>query len=366
MMRPYTLLPAFLGIVLILTSCDTKEVLPELTIPASYDGSTFATYANQERSLVNNLDNLTALANSGNGGKEVNVRDLALAFSTGSPNVKNATNSYFASLLEGTNGYFDILSKASVRSYSPGSPSSGPGGLYGGYLFDSTGAEPAALIERGLLGATLYRYGLNLFVQNPNINNPATADQLLAIYGANPNFPNSPQASRTDKAVAALAARYDKNDGNGLYTKIKQNFIKLQAAYKAGERYNPQRDQAFSEILTLMEKVQAAAAIHACHRVVELMSAPAPAEATKAEALHRYSQCIGFLLGFKNISNKTITDTRLDELLALLNFPVQGVKTPYKIVTEPVREISDVNVVLSRLQATYGFSEQEMEELKKD
>jgi hypothetical protein len=355
-----------LALLLAITSCEKTETRPELTIPDSYDGSTFSSYAAQEIALVNNLNNLMAVLNSGNTGEVINVRDLALAFSTNSPSVKSATNTYFASLLEGTNGYFDRLSKASGKAYIPAGPPQGSGGVYGGYVFDSTGIEPAALIGRGLLGAALYRTALNLYIQNPNINNPATADQLLATYGANPSFPNSPTAPRADQAVAALAARYDKNDGNGLYSKIKQNFIKLQAAYEAGEGYNQQRDQAFSDILTLWEKAQAAAAIHACHEVVRLMSAPSPTATDKANALHRYSECIGFLLGYKTISNKTITDTRLDELLALLNFQPQGPKAAYKLITEPARELANVLEVLARLKETYRFSDQEIEDLKKD
>ncbi len=357
---------AFLALLFTIASCEKKETIPELTIPDSYDGSSFASYAAQEIALISNLNNLIAVLNSGNSGEPVNVRDLALGFSTNSPSVKSATNTYFASLLEGTNGYFDRLSKASGKGYVPTGPPQGSGGVYGGFLFDSTGIEPAALIGRGLLGAALYRHALNLYIQNPNINNPATADQLLGVYGANPSFPNSPTAARADQAVAALAARYDKNDGNGLYSKLKQNFIKLQAAYKAGGSYNQQRDQAFSDILTLWEKAQAAAAIHACHEVVSLMSAPSPSPLEKANALHRYSECIGFLLGYKTISNKTITDTRLDELLALLNFQPQGPKAAYKIVTDPARELANVREVIARLKETYRFSDQEIEDLKKD
>lgn len=367
-MRNYKLIIHCLlsGVLLSLSGCEKKDTLPDLTLSDTYDGSKFSSYAAQEIAIVNNLNELIAVARSGNGGEEVNVRDIALAFSINSPSVKSATTPYFTSLLEGTGGLFDRLSKASAQTYTPSGSSGGTGGVYGGYVFDANGLEPAELIGKGLLGAALYRYALNLYIQNPNINNPATADRLLATYGANPDFPNSPNAPRPDKAVAAYVAQYDKNDGKGLYSKIKQDFLKLQAAYIAGEAYAQARDQAYSDILTTWEKGLAAAAIHSCHKVVEIMSAPTPSEAAKAQALHRYSECIGLILGLRTIPNKTITDTRLDELLGLLNFQPQGSSAAYKIVTEPARETGRVKEVLAKLKETYSFSDQEIEDLKKD
>lgn len=352
---------------LVLSSCKKQDALPDLTIQTSYEGSNFNSFAAQEKALVNNLNGLISVAVSGNNGEEINVRDLALAFTTNSPTVKSATNSNFTTLLEGTNGYFDKLSKASAKVYTPTNPSTGYGGVYGRYLFNENGVELAQLIENGLLGAALYQYGLNLYIQNPNINNPATADQLLAVYGASPEFANSPNATtNSDKAIAAIAAKFDKNDGNGLYSKIKQNFLKLQSAYKAGEDYNQQRDQAFSDILTLWEKAQAAAAIHACHRVVELLSSAAPSEGYKAEALHQYSICLGTLIGYKTIPNKTITEARINELLTVLNFQPNGTIYAYKIVTDTAGELPRIKEVIARLKETYSFSDQEIEDLKRD
>lgn len=367
-MRFYTTLISFVFLATgyVFTSCNKVESLPELTVPGTYEGSKFSSYTVQEVALINNLDSLVKIAKSGEGGEEVNVRDLGLAFSTNSPSLKSVTTPYFTSLLEGTVGYFEKLSKASTHLYTPTDSPGSTGGIYGGYLFDGNGVEPAELITKGLLGAALYRYGLNLYIQNPNINNPATADQLLAVYGANPGFPNSPNASRPDRAVAASVARHDKNDGNGIYSKIKQNFLKLQAAYTAGDSYAQQRDQAYSDILTLWEKGQAAAAMYACHKAVELMSAAAPSEANKAEALHHYSEIIGYLLGFKSIQNKTIPDARIDELLDLLNFQPQGTSSAYKLVTDPAREVVRVKEVIAKLKETYSFSDQEIEDLKKD
>ncbi len=367
-MRLFTKVPYFIlpGILVFLSACEKKDSLPALTVPTTYDGSTFSAYANQEIALINNLDSLIKVMMSGNAGGEINARDLGLAFSTNSPSLKSATSTYFTGLLEGTNGYFDKLSKSSAKVYSPAESPGGSGGVYGGYVFDATGVEPAALISRGLLGAALYRYALNLYIQNPNINNPATVDRLLAVYGSNPDFPNSPTTARPDKAVAALLARRDKNDGNGLYSKVEQNFLKVQAAYKAGDAYTQQRDQAYSDILYLWEKGIAANAIYAGHQVVDLMSAASPTAATKAQALHRYSELIGYLLGFKTIQNKTITDTRLDELLSLLNFQPQSTPTAYKLVTNPTQEVAKVKEVISKLKETYSFSDQEIEDLKKD
>lgn len=349
-------------------ACDKKEeTIPELTIPATYDGSTFSTVSAQETALVTSYLNFSPILKSGNNGNPINPRDLNLGFSTNSPSIKSATSAYFASLLEGTDGYFDRLSKASAGTYTPTATPTGNGGVYGTYVFTSDGIEPAEVIEKGLLGATFYHYGLKLFIENPNIANPATADQLLALYGASPDFPNSSNAAfyaRPDRALAAYAAQRDKGDDAGIYSQIKAKFIRLQAAYKGGPNYTRERDQAFSDLLTLWEKVMAASAIHACHQTINRVQAAPSSEASRAQALHWNSSSIGFLLGLRNIPNKTITDSRLDELLGKLYFVPRGTSSAYKLVTEPTAAATQIAGVITTLQTTYGFTDQEVQDMK--
>lgn len=351
-----------------LFSCEKKEdAIPELTIPAAYDGSTFATVSAQEGALVNNYLNFLPILKSGNNGTNINPRDLNLGFSTSSPTIKSATTPYFISLTEGASGYFDKLSKASGGTYTPGANPMGNGGLYANYVFSGDGTEPAELIEKGLLGALFYNYGLKLYIENPNVANPTTADQLLALYGSSPDLPNSSNAAfyaRPDKAIAAYAAQRDKGDEKGIYTQIKTQFIKLQAAYKGGANYNRERDQAFSDILTLWEKVLAATAIHSCYQTLERIQATNAPDLTKAQALHWHSSSIGFLLGMRTIPNKTITDAKIDEVLAKLYFVPQGETTAYKVLTESAAAATQITQAISMIQTTYGFSDQEVLDMK--
>jgi|GEM_PF-1311986 hypothetical protein len=351
-----------------LYSCEKKEAtVPELTVPTTYDGSAFFTVSAQESTLVNNYLTFSSILKSGNDGSTVNPRDLNLGFSTNSPSIKSATTPSFITLMEGTNGYFDKLSKASAGTYFPGANSMGIGGVYGNYVFNGDGIEPAEIIEKGLLGAAFYNYGLKLYIDNPNIANPASVDRLLALYGTSPDFPNSSNAAfyaRPDKALAAYAAQRDKGDDKGIYSQIKTQFIKLQAAYKGGSNYDRERNQSFSDLLTLWEKVLAASAIHSCQQTLERLQGTNPTDPLKAQALHWNSSSIGFLLGLRTIPNKTITDAKIDEILVKLYFVPQGTSSAHKVVTEPGTSATQISEVIITIQTTYGFSDQEVIDMK--
>jgi hypothetical protein len=361
---------ALTGLCLLATACTEKDTRPELSPATTYDGTRFRSAAASELALLANLERLTDLVRAGRSGEEIGVRDLTLAYGTNSPSLKNRSTEYFVNLLQGPGNYLEKAAAASTQKYLPGPPTGGSGGTYGGYLFDANGVEPEQIVEKGLLGAALYYSALNLYTQNPNVANPATADQVLALYGASPAFPSSTNSSRhpvPDRAQAALAAQRDNNSGNGLYSQIRNHFLMLQASYAAGEQYQRERNKAFADILNTWEKSMAATVIHNSRRVQALLGGTSAAsEPTRAEALHLYNASIGLLNGFRTVPSTRIQPAQLDELLTLLNFPPGGTPAPYKVLTTTATELPRLAQVVAQLKSTYGFTDQEMEDLNKN
>lgn len=356
---------------LLVASCKKKqEPRPALVIPETYDGTNFATNAATQRNVLAQLSALTAEAQKGrNAANTVTKTALDNLFNTGSPSLANIVTAYFKGRLEGTGGWFDELAKASGNSYTPAPPSGGQGGVFGGYLFDENGLEIEQLLEKGQFGATLYKHATDLIAAG-NFTD-ATADQLLAIFGATPAFSNSGSnkvaADARDKAMANYAARRsDINDNNSLYLQMKRQFIKLQAAIRAGAAYNQERDEALAEIKILWEKVNAATVINYCYNTISTLSQTNPTDAQKGSALHALGEAIGFIHGFRNIpqAHKKITDTQIDEILTLFNAPQNGTPTCYLFVTDSVNQLPKLQQAISKLKDIYGFSDAEVESFK--
>ncbi len=355
------------GVSVGLLACKPEDTKPELVIPTTYDGGAFEANVVTEKAIVNQLNALTTEAKKGRSGvNKVSLDALNTLYTTGTPSLKSLSTTYYAGKLEGTTGWMAELAKASGNTYTPSTPT-GEGGTFGGYLFDENGLEMEQLIEKGQFGAVLYNQAIRLFSAPIT---PETSDKLLAIFGGNPSFPSSSDAKHPmpDRAMSNYAARRDKNDGNGLYTQLKNNFIKLQAAAKAGSDYKAQQDEAIEAIKLTWEKVNASTVINYCHTVITNMSATSPTDAQKGGSLHAYGECVGFIHGWRTIpqTHKKITDAQIDEILTLLNIPATGTPTSYKFITDPANELTKLTQVIAKLKGIYGFTDGEIEDFKKN
>jgi hypothetical protein len=362
-----SLIIGYVAVLAIFTGCKDDEVTP-LVIPTEYDGASFSANSTTELSVSQQLGSITAEAKKGRtNGKTVSATALSDLFTAGSPSLKAVATTYYAGKLEGTSGFLNQLALASGGTYTPGTPT-GNGGTFGGYLFDENGLEIEQLIEKGQFGAVLFNHAASL-LSGPLTNE--TTDKVIAIFGANPSFPNSSDGSKhetPDKFAAVYAARRDKNDGNGFYTTLKANFVKLQAAIKAGNDYKNDQQAAIKAIKENWEKANGATIINYSHVVISTLSATNPNDTQKANALHAYGECVGFVLGWRTISqeHKIITDAQIDELLTLLNAPADGTPTSYKFVTDSVNELPKLQQVIAKLKSIYGFSDQQVEDFKKN
>lgn len=353
------------AITLLFTACGEKEKAP-LSIPSAYDGTSFSANTATQDAVRSQLEALVTEIKKGRvAGATLDYATLSGLYTAGNPSLKSITTPYYAGRLDGTGNWFDELAKASGGTYTLGTPT-GQGGTFGGYLFDENGLEYEQLVEKGLFGAALYNHAVSLMEGTMTV---ATADQLVRIFGAHPDFPNTPTAANAanpDKFMANYAARRDKNDGTGLYSQMKNAFIKLQVALKAGDDYNQERDEALVALRETWEKVNAGTMINYCHSVISTLSATNPSDAQKASALHAYGECVGFMHGWRTISqdNKQITDAEIDEILVLFNAPYNGTPTSYKFAADPVNELPKLTQVISKLKAKYGFSAQEVEDFR--
>lgn len=367
MSNTFKLIFSGLFLALFSAACGEKEKAP-LIIPANYDGASFVANTATQDAVRTQLEALVAETKKGRtNGVVVDFSTLTQLYNAGNPSLKSITTSYYADRLDGAGNWLDQLSQASGGAYTPGTPA-GQGGTFGAYLFEENGLEIEQMVEKGLFGAALYNHAVTLMQGNLS---PASADQLVRIFGAHPDFPNTPTAANAanpDKFMANYAARRDKNDGTGLYSQMETAFIELQAALKAGNEYNDERDRALAKIRLTWEKVNAGTIINYCHSVISTMSATNPTDANKASALHAYGECVGFIHGWRTIPQayKQITDTEIDEVLALLNAPYNATPTSYKFITDPLNELPKLTQVINKLKAEYAFTDQEIEDFKKN
>jgi len=346
-----------LAMVIAFTSCEKNEVAP-LMIPTSYDGANFQANASNEYALRDNFAAFVRELQKGRvAGTVVTAASLRTVFENG------GSNSVSANLPADQRplylAMFEEVEKASRGTgYVFGNTPAqiGQGGVNNGYLYDENGLEIEQILDKGSFGLIFFRKGQAL-LQNPTLEN---LDKALALFGANPSFPNTPTASRAaqpDVLMANYGARRTPAAG-GLYTQIRDAFIKAQAAIKAGADYNKERDEAIEAIILGWEKVNAATIVNYLFSTETGLTTTNADQRTLSIAMHAHAESIGFLQGFKGASGKRITDAQIDAGLASLNST-----QPFRLIGSPT-EIAKLSALRRTLQSIYGFSDSELESFR--
>ncbi len=350
----------------IFAGCDDKD---PLTIPDNYTSTDFVINTTIQNAVRNQMDAFVEEAKKGRtNGAIVNTTTLLDLFNAGNPSLNDLTTSYYGDrITKATTGWAYELANASGLGFTPG-VTSGQGGTFNGYLFDENGLEMEQMLDKGLFAAAFYNHALKIMDRSLTV---ADVDQLVSIYGAHPDFPNTPTASKAtnpDKFMANYAARRDKNDGLGLYSQMKNHFITLKAAIEAGDDYAEEREQALADIRLTWEKINAGTVINYCHSVIATMSNTAVTDTDKAKALHAYGECVGFVHGWRTIgtNNKALSDTEIDDLLKLLNAEYNKLPTSYLFITEPTSTLPQLQQVIAKLKVKFTFTDTEVEDFKKN
>ncbi len=343
-------------------SCKKEEELnPALVIPTTYDATYFTDDVVAEYQLRTNFKAFIDEAKKGRAsGTIVTAAKLTELFEAGSNNsIKNyltpAQQTEYLAL-------FTEIEKASQgAAYTLGATpaNSVNGGVAGGYLFDENGLELEQIIDKGSFGIIFYNKAIKVLA-NPTL---ANLDKALALYGANPTFPNTPTASKTaqpDVLMANYGARRTKTIGatGGLYTEMRDAFLKAQAAIKGGDKYNVDRDAAIATILLKWEEINAATVINYLWDVEAKLTAANVTDISKAAAMHSYGECVGFLKGFKGITKKKISDAQIDSALTKMNHTAA-----YQLVDDKDK-VAALKGIRDDLQAIYGFSDTQIAEFK--
>lgn len=286
---------------------------------------------------------------------------------SGTPSLADLTPEYFEAIV--VDQLFPEIASSSGNTYDPFEGATATvGGVYGARLLNRRAKESLQEVEKGLFEAALYNHFLNLLEGELTVE---TVDRMIAIYGAHPNFPNTSTAANTptpDAFLALYAARRDKNDGTGFYTRTRDQFIRLKAAIEAGAAYNADRDDAISKLKEIIESGVMATAIYYGHAATSKLTSSNPVATTYSGALHDLSEAVGFVHGWRAVpqQHRTITDAQINEVLELLLAPASTEGTMYNYITDSFNTVPNILAYQEILQNIYGFTNAEMEDFKQN
>lgn len=335
-----------------------SQSVDPLDVPAAYDASAYTTNAAAELQVRRDAADLVALMRSGRTQGTVITADQ-LASAAGKLPMGSYADVVTATIPE--------LAKASGGTYDPrrSVADNGHGGVYGAYLFDETGMELEQIIDKGLFGAMMYASAAKLMKVGAT---SADIDRILAWYGADPSFPNSDKAATPDRGLAGYAARRDKNDGAGMYTTLATAFRKAKAAAARGGEHEEELQQALSTIRTTWERALMATVVNYILTTMQTISATNPTDDALSAALHAYGEAVGFSMGMLAVdkAERVITDAALRSILEDLQVTPQGAATSYRLVTQPVAALADLQSALQTIAMTYGFTSADLEDFRQN
>ena len=341
---------------LLIFSCSKNEVKTDpLVVPTSYDATTFA--ANIAPEALLRADYVAYENEMKKARVKGTVVETATLNGLFNKSIAGLSTTYYKTVAPAINEKISKASKANAVYLLGKTPAeNGVGGISGPYIFDEKGLDLEQVVSKGLFGAFHYNQGVTLLATPTQAN----LDKALYYYGANPLFPNTNNATKStapDVYLANYAARRTKKS-SGIYLDVQANFIKAQAAIKAGSNYNKERDEAIEAILLGWEKGNAATVINYFNDVYTKLSILPTTDALRVGGLHSMGEAIGFLGGYKGIAKKKITDAQIDELLAKMENPSKFVGNQTEV--DKILEFSKT------LQSIYGFTAQDMLDFKQN
>ncbi|TNE79624.1 MAG: DUF4856 domain-containing protein [Bacteroidetes bacterium] len=346
---------------LVFSSCgkDEDPTVPTLTIADSYVSSNWENNTSNVSAIRTQFNSLVTYMKTGQDGS-TKLDGTQLNMLLNQNNLLADFSGDFKTDIQGI--YFPSLVKNSGQAFHPDSAATAVlGGAFEGRLLSERAYEILQAVDKGLYGAG---YLNQIITLGKGTLDQAKLDQMLAFYGAHPSFPNTPTAANAaypDVLVANYAARRDKNDGQGLYSQIKRNFLTLQATLLVEGDWTNERKTAQVELQQNIEKALAATTINYMKAAVKKLSATSLTDADKAGALHDLGEAYGFILGFNyiNSADRMIQSTDLDYVLGKMGKNGTDIHQ-YSFVNDPVNSLPNLEEAWKRLATVYGFTTQEM------
>lgn len=350
----------------------------DLAVPTTYESPAFEVNAAEELGLRARFEALlkpmrdfeaASVAGPDGGAPDggVSASTLAALYAEGAPSMRLATTVYYQGKID---AYFtDYEAATQGTTYSPLDPPTSPPGALADlastiYYFNARGVDLHQAIEKGLYNAAFFNHASLLVGPGQSIT-VATIDRLVAAFGANPSFPNSPSApSNPDVYAASFAARRDSNDPAvpGPYQRAKAALIRARAAVAAGPGCESELDAAIKTFFLEWEESQFASVVY---DLADERAKLAPASKDRAAILHAHGEALGLVAGFRTIdaTRRKITDTQIDSLLEKLFAPNGLPAEVYKVVTAPsARET--LGLAAAEIKSVYGFTDAQMTEFE--
>lgn len=350
-----------MGALLVFSSCSEKEepLAPVLNIADSYMSANWDNNTSNVSAIRNQFNSLVSYMKTGqDGSTKLEGTQLNTLLNQG--NILSAFAGSFKTDIQTT--FFPSLVKNSGQAYHPDSGATAVlGGAFEGRLLSERAYEILQAVDKGLYAAGF----LNQIIELGNGSlDMAKLDQMLAFYGAHPSFPNTPTAANAaypDMLIANYTARRDKNDGKGLYSQIKRNFLTLQATLLTEGDWTAERASAQKDLQANIEKALAATTINYMKAAVKKLSTTNLTDADKGSALHDLGEAYGFILGLNYVqqSDRIIQQSDLDFVLTKLGKTGTDIHQ-YSFVNDPVTSLPNLEDAWNRLATVYGFSNQEM------
>jgi len=360
----YQLAALSLFLVFVISSC--KQELAPLPNPGIYVSPAFEITTETERKFRSQMDDMTNIMKAGRFIQDTLTEEILLIYyEIEAPSLADITSSYYDGRIR---MWLPKLAAATGNAFDVDNAPSGDGGVLGSYLFDENGLELEQMVDKGMFAATFYNYAVGLLQEEVTLE---TVDKLIALWGAHPDFPNSDDPilhGNPDVLMAKYAARRDQNDGNGLYTRMRDQFIRLKAAIDAGEEYDTEKEEAIDEIMMLWEMGCMATVINYCQSAIVKLSETNLTAEKQGAGLHDYSEAVGFLHGWLSVEStyRMMRDVKIESLLVLMNAPVGQIPTSHLLLSDPFTELPKLQEVIDEIQDVYGFTEEEVESFKEN
>lgn len=356
---------AALGLIFVGCKKEEKEEETEetgLVIPTEYVSANYDANTTGELAVLADLSALTGGANTAEGALVADPsHTITSADLPYGPNLTFVTVPTYKTYV---NGWIDEIVKAVNDDDAFQNPGSGSpavdeeGGILGTRLLDENGLELEQMLDKGSYGAGLYNHATAII--GGSLSTSDAIDRLVEIFGTDASF------SADDAGFAAKYAkrRSDNTNKTGFFYDVKNACLKAKAAIEAGDAYSTERDEAVEAYLVAWEKSNFATVINYCNGTRTMLTEAAALSGVEkdeklGDALHAYSEGVGFTMGFRGVSNKIITDAQIDEILAL--FLAEAGETPesYKFLNE-ASLIANLNEVEEKIKTIYGFTNAEI------
>jgi hypothetical protein len=332
-----------------------------VTLTGAYPDAGFATNAAAEIGLLAKLNALNAPMRAAelDAGVTVTRAQLADLFDAGTPSLASLTAPGFTPVVNDT---FTAFLASQGKLWTPMDPPMS-GGLYGSgtsqWIFSERGVDLRQVIDKGLYGALFYAEAVKRL---PTATTPEAIDQLLALYGATPNFPqNDTTAPGRDELMAKYAKRRTPQGMTGQYTTLRDAFVRARLAAGTAS-CNAERTAALETIKTEWEKVLAATVIFYVNSAATKLQDPAADVTKKASAMHDLGEGASFFLGLKAVpqASRRITDAQIDQVLTAMKIPSLSGATAFQLLTMVPPDVDAILVANMQLQTIYGFTADEM------